>query len=363
MPKSKFWDNVMKISTLVKTAQFLFGFWYIALFWTSCHNRDVQRDTYTKIEGSTMGTYYRVIYGGDVSKSKAQKGIERILSDINRAVSTYDPDAYISKVNMSASGSVSDMPAHFKTNIERAWYWHGRSDGYFDPSVMPLVNYWGFGYTPKRAVVSMDSSRVDSIMTIVGLDKWSFEIEHEILTKLDHRQQLDFSALAKGYAVDMVGAYVGDQLKATNYLVDIGGELRARGVNSKGKPWTIGINIPTYDAGLQDVMVYLRLSDISLATSGNYRNYHEVNGAKYGHSINPKSGYPFQDRLLSISVLSKDCIDADAIATACMAMGLNKARTFITEIDGTEACFLAGNEDGTISTYYTDGFIQYTYEP
>ena len=313
------------------------------------------------ISGETMGTYYRVTVKTAVTPSLVKVQVDSLLEKLNQNLSTYIPSSKISLINSSVDGIVSELPQQFWINLKCCIKWYELSNGYFDPSVMPLVNYWGFGYTPKRSVQEIDSLKVDSIMAFVGLDQWKVNIQKKQVSKQDKRQQLDFSALAKGYAVDVIADLL-ESKEIFDYLVDIGGEMRANGKNPKGNIWMVGINEPYPQANLQDVSGLIILDNIALATSGNYRNYHDVNGSKYGHTISPKTGYPFQDRLLSVSVVTEKCMDADAIATACMAMGLDKARTFIETLDLVDACFLAGREDGTIETIYSNGFIRHTYQ-
>jgi len=332
---------------------------FISLILLGCKSNKASR--FIVLTGETMGTYFRITALTDLEENTLKNRIDSTLIAFNQNLSTYIPTSYISKINSSEDGNVPNPPQQFWVTLSRAAEWFEMSDGYFDPSVMPLVNYWGFGYTPKRAVAQADSMRIDSLMTFVGLDLWQVDFENQQISKSDSRQQLDFSALAKGYGVDVLA----DLLKSagiSNYLIDIGGEMRALGINNKGTSWVVGINKPIPGADMQDVSLLLKLDNIALATSGNYRNYHEVNGTKYGHTISPKNGFPFQDRLLSVCVAAEKCMDADAIATACMAMGLDKARTFIEKLDDVEACFLAGTNTDTIETIYSNGFIRHTYQ-
>ena len=145
----------------------------------------------------------------------------------------------------------------------------------------------------------------------------------------------------------------------TNFLVEIGGENKAKGLNQDSLKWSIGLNTPKSDAALNDFILVLELSGQAVATSGNYRNFYTVDGKTYGHTINPKTGYPSLNELLSVSVVAEDCMSADAYATAFLAMGLEKAKLLVEEIDGAEACFFIEGEDGNINKIFSDGFIQY----
>ncbi|MEL6388770.1 MAG: FAD:protein FMN transferase [Bacteroidota bacterium] len=332
-------------------------FTWLTIFWMGCTPTDPK--PYYKMTGETMGTYYAVSYQSTRMPSDMKSAVDSLLIQINGEVNTYDPNSTISRVNASSEGEFSlDKFEHFKTNMDRAMYWYEQSEGYLDVSLMPLVNYWGFGYTPKKAVTSRDQQQVDSLKAFVGLDMWTYDTDQNIITKQAAGQQLDFSSIAKGYAVDQVGELL-ESFGTTNYLVDIGGESTARGIKQNGSIWRMGINRPDPKAELDDIVLILELKDASLATSGNYRNYHEVNGQKYGHTIDPFSGIPYQDSLLSVSVITNECIDADGIATACMAMGYDKASTFIESLDDVTACYIIGRADGSLATIFADGFIRY----
>lgn len=309
-----------------------------------------------------MGTTYAVTSNCPVMfLASLQSEIDSLLVSINDDVSTYIPTSFISKINAAEKEVVIDnYPKHFEANLIKAQEYFALSDGYLDVSILPLVNYWGFGYTPKVAVTQVDSVKVAQLKSIVGLDNWN--IQPTYLIKSQKSQQLDFSALAKGYAVDEVGRLLNSK-GCTDFLVDIGGEQIAKGLSGRGDVWRTGINTPDPAALAKDIELILELKDKAIATSGNYRIFYEVEGRKYGHTLNPKSGYPYQDELLSVSIIADQCIDADAIATACMAMGYEKAATFIATMPNISACFLIGASDGTIQPKYFNGFIRYIFQP
>lgn len=325
-----------------------------------------QQLSYIKLEGQTMGTYYRVSYGSPQPQNY-QPGIDSLLKALNMEVSTYIKDATISRFNQMGSSMPLDMNpytgqagsyrnAHFLSNFLKAKEVYSKTDGYFDPTVMPLVNYWGFGYAPKKAVEQVDSARVDSMMLLVGFGKVTLEVSGQdtLFAKALPGVQLDFSALAKGYGVDLVGRFLAAR-GIDNYLVDIGGEAVARGLSPRGDSWKIGINTPKEDAAPDDIQTAVALDNQAVATSGNYRNFYEVDGVKYSHTINPKTGFPERNTLLSASVFAKDCITADAFATAFMAMGLEKAYELASRLPEVEAYFIYSTEDGAMATRYTSG--------
>ncbi len=316
---------------------------------------------YHKVTGDTMGTYYTLTYELPSSSPTTliKEKVDHLLIEINDEVSTYIDSSIISQFNIAEKGyHIDDHQGHFVTNLEVSSDIYEETDGYFDPTVMPLVNYWGFGYTPKRPVSQIDSAAVDSIMNHIGFDKLSYRSKQGQVSIQPFDGQLDYSAIAKGYAVDLIAQLLDDQ-GAHNYYVEIGGELKVKGLNHKGKKWVIGINTPAEGAALDDLIEYLSISNKGMASSGNYRNYHEVRGRKYGHTINPKTGYPEQNELLAVTVIADDCMTADALATACMTMGFDLARKLITTKQGIEACFFTGSSEGAITKTYSDGFIQY----
>jgi len=332
------------------------------LLWLTlgCKETSPSVSHYNKVSGKTMGTYYNVTLNSHLPLAEVRGLIDQLLIEINDEVSTYIETSVISRFNQDdGTFAISVDQNHFANNLDASADLYEITEGYFDPTVMPLVNYWGFGYSPKKAVTKVDSIAIDSMMDMVGLDKLSYRksLNSELVIK-PFVGQLDFSAIAKGYGVDQIG----DLLKhkgVKDYFIEIGGEVLTHGKNSHGKKWVIGINTPSSDAALTDLIEYLSLSDRGLASSGNYRNYFEVDGAKYGHTINPKTGYPEVNELLAVSVIAEDCMTADALATACMVMGYTKAKDLIASLSDVEACFFTGSEDGSIQKNYSNGFIQY----
>jgi thiamine biosynthesis lipoprotein len=336
-------------------------FFLSALLLVACQQEGAERPSLQRLAGETMGTYYRVTYLGE-AVPKLDEQLAQFLVDFNEEVSTYIPSATISQFNRGIdwdSLTQSGIPQYFVDNLQLSSRIYAQTRGYFDPTVMPLVNYWGFGYTPKRAVTRVDSTVIDSLMQFVGFEKlqlrgadstWQIERAHP-------RLQLDFSAIAKGFAIDVIAAML-EEAGIASYLIDIGGEARARGDKGSLGPWRLGISVPERDAALSDIQVAIPLANRSIATSGNYRIYHEVEGQIYGHTINPFTGYPELSRLLSASVLAPDCATADAFATACMVAGLEAAYTMIDTLPELEGFFIYASEEGELRTRETAGFTQ-----
>lgn len=337
------------------------------LFFSSC-KKEVKTPSidFTTVGGETMGTYYKVTYS-DSLKRDFKKDIDSLLVAINLELSTYIDTSTISIFNQTTdslslhnhvyNGISEDAQRnkHFITNIEASKQVYEQSQGAFDPTVMPLVNYWGFGYTPKKAVEKVDSLTIDSIMQYIGYNKITFSRGEDCVVKKSLAGvKIDMSACAKGYGVDAVGRLL-SQNGLKDYYVEIGGESVGFGNGKSGDGWNVAITIPKENAAILDYKAIIKLKNKAIATSGNYRNFHEVNGSKYAHTINPKTGFPEASRLLSASIFTDECMMADAYATACMVMGLEKAKPFIDSLQGVEGYFIFSTETGELKTEYTEG--------
>ena len=305
--------------------------------------------------GKTMGTTYSVKYA-DPENRNFQTKIDSALVALNQEVSTYIPSSVISQFNQSATGlpitGALSNKGHFAKNLALSLQYSKETQGAFQPTLMPLVNYWGLGYTEKRAITTVDSAVVDSLMQYVGLDK--IQLKPDRYSKTAAGVQLDFSAIAKGYGVDLLADMLRDA-GIKNYYIEIGGETRAQGLSPRGDAWKVGISVPNPDAWVNEFISITPLEDRALATSGNYRNYYDVEGEKYGHTINPFTGFPEKNNLLSASVFAPTCAEADAYATAFMVMGFESAMEKVKELAQVEAYFVVGNADGSMQTYFSDG--------
>lgn len=315
--------------------------------------------SYTKISGITMGVIrYNITYY-DEQKRVLQPVIDSLLGELNMGSSTYEPKSTISQFNQSTTGITVEnkgFAKHFIKNVLIAKDVAEKTDGYFDPTVAPLVNYYGFGNKGKGGVEKIDTAKVLGLLTTVGFDKISIHQDGNQVTigKNNPNTQLDFSAIAKGYAIDEVSVFL-QQKNITNYLVEIGGEVRASGKNRNGNDWKIAIRKPAPEASEGYFMETPLLANLSMATSGNYENYRVVEGEKIGHTMNPKTGFPELNPLLSASVFADDCIIADSYATAFMAMGMEKAFNLAEELSEIEAYLVYFNENGKIVSKYTQG--------
>lgn len=326
------------------------NFVYLLLFSSvlvSCG--ETAKDSLHKFNGPTMGTTYQVVYAGE-EVTDLQAGVDSVLEVVNASLSTYMPTSTISKVNQSATGA--PMDAMMRINFLKAAEVWLKTDGAFDPTVGPLVNAWGFGF--KKMAAKVDSALIDSLLALVGWEK--LRISGDSLLKALPGVTVDFSALAKGYGVDEVGRYL-ESRGIANYIVEIGGELRAAGKKAKGFSWMAGIEKPLDDqTGNAKVLAYtLPLDDKSMATSGDYRNFYIENGRKYAHTIHPKTGYPAASNLLSASVVAGDCMTADAFATACMVMGFEASKSLIEKEEGLEAVLIYSDASGALKQYVSPG--------
>lgn len=272
-------------------------------------------------------------------------------------MSTYIPTSLISQFNQRDSMRQLEVDEHFANvyNLSRDVYF--ATAGSFNPTVMPLVNLFGFGFEKMGEV---DSMKVDSLKNYLAFDSvilLTIGTENVgkkyIVFKQIANVQLDFSAVAKGYGVDVVGLLLeGKGVK--NYMVEIGGEVRVRGINKSNELWRIGIDKPREDlGGGHEFEAIAQLDNESMATSGNYRNFKEKDGVKYVHTINPKTGWPEVNNTLSVSVIAKDCATADAYATAFMVMGVDSAFKVAAGNPELEAYFIYSDTNGNLLTKQT----------
>lgn len=283
-------------------------------------------------EGKVFGTYYNIRYE---ATSNLEDSIQAALQAFDNSLSMFNPHSILSAINANRDTTTDEA---FETMWAEAERVYNLSNGAFDITVGPLVNYWGFGRKPKNQESGVRSQDIDSLRELVGFEK--VQLEHHKVIKYDPRVMIDAGAVAKGQACDMIAAVLQEK-GCENYLVDIGGEVVAKGRNAQGEPWHIGITKPNLNnEGAQDeLQEILAVSDICMATSGNYRNYYYADGERRSHTIDPRTGYPVQHSVLSATVVSSTCMRADAMATACMVLGADDALDMIARA-GDAACYL-----------------------
>ena len=298
------------------------------LIWGWDNNPKTQ---YFHNEGRVFGTYYNIRYE---STTDLQDSIRAAFTDFDNSLSLFNPHSILSAVNDNRDTTTNAL---FETMWAEAEKVYSLSNGAFDITVAPLVKAFGFGRKSDQ-FSAISRQTIDSLREFVGFDKVQL-IDHKII-KSDPRIQLDGGAVAKGQACDLIASLLRAH-GCENYLVDIGGEVVAHGVNAKGQAWHVGITKPNLNnEGAQDELQdILAVTDICMATSGNYRNYYYADGERRSHTIDPRTGYPVQHSLLSATVVSTSCMRADALATACMVLGENEALKMIESTDDA-ACYL-----------------------
>jgi FAD:protein FMN transferase len=319
----------------------------IALFIVVFVRRNSSSTQMMMLQGTTMGPIpYHVKYISADGVSY-QNQVDSLLQAFNQSLSTYVPDSEISRFNM-ADSLAFESPLMLPV-LETSKLVYEMTGGAFDPTVGPLVNAWGFG--PNKQP-SADTAKVDSLLNFVGFDMIRFTSAYAI--KEVSGMYLDFSAVAKGYAVDLVGDFLASR-SVSDYMVEIGGEVTCRGKNENGEAWLIGVDNPKLDITNENIAATVSLDNRAMATSGNYRNFYEVDGKKYAHTIDPVSGRPVQHSLLSASVFANNCMTADALATACMVMGVENAVTLFEAHKELDAILIYSGDDGDIHTIVTSG--------
>lgn len=308
---------------------------------TSCK----QKRTNTKLKGTVFGTTYAITYDSEINY---QKAFDSLFVVLNQSLSTYQNDSDISKLNRNEPVKIDE---HFIKVYEASRVIYNQTKGVFDPTIGAVVNAWDFG--PKGRIVNLDSLKIDSLMLSVGLNK-VIRQDKNIIKPIG--AFIDFNAIAKGYAVDVLGEFLESQ-GVYNYLVEIGGEIRVKGENvEKESPWKVGVENPNFD-GTQSILKAITLKNRAMATSGTYRKFKiDEAGNRYAHIINTKTGYPSKTNILSVSVLAETCMEADAYATAFKAMGIEAVKLFLEEHPQLQVLLIVDNENKDIETLSINSF-------
>jgi len=301
-----------------------------------------------KVVGSAQGTYYSILYF-DQQNRNFKQAFDSLLDAFDRSVSLWVPTSVLSQINDNDTAVVADK--WFIENFNFSQQVANATHGAFDCTVEPLVNAWGFGFDESTLV---DSAIVDSLMQFVSYKK--VKLVNDQIVKTDDRVRIDFNAIAQGYSVDVIAGFL-EKEGIHNYLIDVGGEVKAKGEKPGGKPWKVGIEKPAEHKDDDRVLkAVIGLNNKSVATSGNYRKYYIKNGIRYSHTIDPKTGFPVRHTLLSVSVVMDNTALADAYATSFMVMGFEQARLFVENDSTMEAFFIYSDSTGQNKTYATTGF-------
>ncbi len=300
------------------------------------------------LEGLAQGSYYAITYF-DTQNRNFQHEIDSIFHAVDMSVNLWVENSIISKVNRNEEVALDSI---FIDNFRIAQEAARLSDGYFDPTILPIVAAWGFSYKNGD---TLTPQLIDSLRTLVDYRKVRIESGHII--KDNPAITLDFNAIAQGYTSDLIASFLESQ-GVVNYLVDTGGEIMTKGGKPNGQPWIVGIEKPADNENSEQVVqTRIAVRDKGVVTSGSTRKYVERDGKRYSHCINPKTGCPVEHHVLSVTVTADNSTWADALASICMVMGLEQSLPLIESMDGVEAYYIFINENGKLETFSTEGFV------
>lgn len=318
---------------------------FMLLLFVSCKEKQA---TYVEDRGEVFHTTYSIKYKYTHS---LKPEIEAELAKFDDSLNPFKPTSIISKVN---NNEEVVLDSFFINVFNRSQEVSGVSDGLFDITVSPLINAWGFGF---KNIDNVTAEMVDSLRAIVGYDK--IQVENGRVIKSDPRVQINTSAIAKGYSTDVIADLL-ESYGVTDYMIEIGGEVTAKGVNDKGECWHIGIDKPIDDKAPvhRELQTIIKLCDKSMATSGNYRNFYVKDGKRYAHTINPKTGYPAESNILSATVIADDCMTADAYATVFMLADTATIRSIALQ-EKLSYLLILDSEDNRSVIVKSTGFDKY----
>ena len=322
----------------IKKTQLLLGFLLLSI----CCDRP---DEKIIIKGSTMGTSYvvKIVANKDIETKKIKYSIDSILVKLNKQMSTWDPESEISKFNRWESLEPYDVSRQFYEVVESALFLSKKTNGMFDATVFDLSSLWGFGPNPKSGIP--EKKNIDSILTLTGYE--NIICTNGILMKKNRKVKLDLNAIAKGYGVDVIFNFLRTS-GFENIFVEIGGEVKFTGYNFRNENWSVGLENPISNQIDKQIPFFgvLKNEGCAIATSANYRNFVDLDGTILGHTINPKSGFPIQTNVLSVTVISKTCMESDGWATALMTMSYEQGASILSGNDSVSAIWLMRGTDG-----------------
>lgn len=306
-------------------------------------------NSYITTQGRAQGTTWHITYKSLKGEDRTRE-FDSLLNIIDNSLSVYNKNSLITKINNNEDVAPDSL---FVDVFNASVYLNEISKGMFDPTVFPLVSAWGFDRQHDYKVLTQ--TQVDSLLTYVGISKC--KIVNNRLVKQNPKITLIFNAIAQGYSSDIIARYL-DNIGIHDYLVEVGGEVYAKGLNSKGTLWNVGIDLPVDGSTEEDrvIQTVAPLSDAALCTSGNYRNFFIENGKKYSHELNAVTGFPTRDSILSVSVLAKNACLADGLATAVMSLGLKDGYHLIDSLPDIEGFFVYTDKNGDYKTVSTSGF-------
>lgn len=318
----------------------------IVWFYRDSQKPEAEKLPYIFISGEAQGTTYNITYSDEENRN-FKASVDSILHQFDLSLSTYVKNSEIVRFNKSDSFEFESP--YFYPVLEKSKEIYEASEGAFDPTVYPLIEAWGFG--PEK-VDFPDSSRIEDIKEYVGFEYIDFNEQQ--VAKEKEKVSLDFNAIAQGYSIDVVFDFLNSK-GVENMMVELGGELRVKGMNENEDLWAIGIDDPKTKEGQQaNRVAIIKLDNEAISTSGNYRKFFIHEGKKYGHSINPKTGYPIQRDIISSTVVAPTCMEADAWSTAFMVTGLEKAKEILATQNHLKAFFIFEDENGDLKQYQTE---------
>lgn len=333
----------MKYNYLFASRFYLFTL-FAFVFLAAC--QEAPKASYRNFSGEGIGTFYQISLRDSIERD-LHSPIDSILTAMNHLFSLFSKESVITSFNQSANGIAS---AEFATLTREAKRFSELTNRAFDPTIAPLVRLWGFG--PDASQLP-DSATVSSLVARIGVQY--VHVANDSVLKDLPSISLDYNGIAKGYTVDQVAQYL-ERMGIRHYMVNIGGEIRANGLNSRGEAWIFGIETPEQgNVPGSSIVQRIQLSSCALATSGNYRSFREEGTKKWGHTINPHTGYPEENSLLSATVLAPTCTEADALATSMMVMGLDSAKRLVERIPEVEAILIARHDSTTYEVWNSQG--------
>ncbi len=298
-------------------------------------------------EGLIQGTIFHIKYD---SENNLNPQIDSLLQEFNSIFSNYDSTSLISKLNNNSYDSLNPI---MEKMLNTAFEINKITDGAFDITIAPIANIWHFGWEKDSTLEPPDKELIDSLLRFVGMNKMS--IQNHRLIKENPDIKIISNAIAQGLSCDYIAEYF-DNLGINNYLIEIGGEVYCKGLNPQGQKWNVGITNPSENDNGNSSSIIVKVQNCSVCTSGNYRKYFRKGDKKFAHSINPKTGYPAENSLLSVTVISNTAMYADAIATAFMVLGLEKSLEIVDSLDNVEAAFIYCDEEGNVQIKYSENF-------
>lgn len=314
----------------------------VFLFACSAEHKKVRSEQV--FAGEAQGTTYTVKYIG-VEQVELPTAVDSLLKAVDASMSTYIQNSTISKLNHGDSATIEPI---FKEVFLLSEKVNRETDGAFDPTLAPLIEAWGFDFAEAK---SMDTNKVKNLMKVCGFEQ--FKLNNNILYKENKAAKLNFNAIAQGYSVDLIGKLI-ESYNIKDYYVELGGEVIVSGLNRDSVAWRIGIDKPQGKNFERKLSAIVNLTNQAMVTSGNYRKFVEVNGQKYSHSINPKTGFPTADSLLSATIICETAALADAFATACMVKGYKGSKEFLAKRNDLGAILIYANSKGELETFITD---------